>query len=82
MAWRVFSFSPAVGRDPATGKGALIRFECHTVWSEREARVRAMRLYDGRSTRVAVRRPGALKPIRGPALEEWLADRLSGAVRD
>jgi hypothetical protein len=82
MAWRVFSFSATVAPDPATDRGALIRFECHTVWSEHEARGRAMRLYGGRSTRVAVRRPGASQPIRGPALEEWLTDRLSGAVRD
>lgn len=75
MSWRVFLVAPP--EDPAT---AVVQFDCVITRTEDEARGCAMRLYREAAGRVHVRPPGWTTTMSGPALQEWLTDRLSGRV--
>lgn len=60
----------------------VVRMGAIRTETENEARGCAMRLYREGAKRVMVRPPVGPALIAGPALEEWLTDRLSGSVRD
>jgi hypothetical protein len=77
MVWMVYSFS-----QPGGAAGRVVQMGAVKANTENEARGCAMRLYREGAKRVVVRPPAGPAMISGPALEEWLTDRLSGSVRD
>ena len=77
MVWKIYSHRETV----QAGPGMPIKLACEYAETEDEARLCAMRLYRDRAGRISVRRPDSPVLIGGAALEEWLTDRLSGAVR-
>ncbi len=77
MSWKVYSS----GLPAHAENGTLIELDFENVETENEARLHAMRLYQGGADRIMVRRPDSPVLITGAALEEWLTDRLSGTVR-
>lgn len=76
MVWMVYSFS-----HPGGTAGRVVQMGAVRADTEDEARGCAMRFYREGAKRVVVRPPAGPAVISGPALEEWLTDRLSGSVR-
>lgn len=73
--WRVF-FVP----NGAIRTDNVVPLHYLKAADESEARGFAMRFHQAGVKQIMVRPPGGAGMIRGPALEEWLTDRLSGRV--